>query len=85
MFRLEIRRTKSFRCWVNGVEEPMAVCPKCQHFPFQALMRGQVAKSAGPNLESLWCRLWKKPYARYAIICLECKEIVGYEVDKVLL
>jgi hypothetical protein len=54
--------------------EPFLTCPVCMRVreekkPFRAFMRGQV--------QSRWRKLLRKPYC--AVICSDCKEIVGYE------
>ena len=50
-----------------------ATCPNCER-PFVPFMRGQVQRSKRP-----WWRFWgaARPYC--AVICRECKEIIGYE------
>jgi len=56
---------------------PKVRCPKCGHFPLEPFMRGIVQRSCfrlslrGPFLIN------PQPYC--AIICSQCKEIVGYE------
>lgn len=48
--------------------EPLTTCPKC-HKPFRSFLRGFTV--------SLWRRFFGLPY--WAVICSECKDIVGYE------
>jgi hypothetical protein len=49
--------------------EPIKECPKCCARPFKSFMRGQVQRSRWFGLRSKYC----------AIICSECKKVVGYE------
>lgn len=52
---------------------PFRRCPKCDH-PFYPFLRGQVQRSA-----MRWWPFGKiRPY--YALICCNCKEIVGWEM-----
>ena len=48
--------------------EPLSVCPNCR-LPFESFLRGQV--------QSWWRKLLHMKYC--AVICRECKEIVGHE------
>jgi hypothetical protein len=53
---------------------PMAfTCPKCGAFAYP-FMRGQVQRSPFK-----WWQLWGKPRPYCAVICSECKDIVGWE------
>jgi hypothetical protein len=53
---------------LNDLPEPLPHCPACGA-PFRSLMRGMV--------QNWWRRLTRQPYC--AVICFECKQIVGYE------
>jgi hypothetical protein len=57
-----------------GQPQPLKVCPLCEAHPFRAFLWGQVQRSPFK-----WWQLWgsHRPYC--AVICEECKEIVGYE------
>lgn len=48
---------------------PIAACPKCGGAPFHPFLRGQV--------QSMWRKMFFLPYC--CVICVRCKEIVGYE------
>jgi len=48
---------------------PFDRCPNCGHEPFEPFLRGIV--------HSWWRKLFRKPYC--AVICWQCKEIVGHE------
>lgn len=57
--------------------EHFARCPSCGAAPFQGFMRGEVQRHPYG-----WKKLWlpigePRPYC--AVICSQCKEIVGYE------
>jgi hypothetical protein len=57
---------------LEGTRQPLDKCPRCGAYPFRAFMRGQVQRWPWKFL------LWgKRPYC--AVICWECKNIVGYE------
>ncbi len=47
---------------------PFVVCPKCEEF-FEPFQRGLV--------RSFWRKIFGMKYC--ALICWQCKEIVGYE------
>ena len=53
---------------LQGKSEPFDYCPKC-HEPFESFMRGQV--------QSWWRKFLAIRYC--AVICSNCKEIVGHE------
>lgn len=53
-------------------------CPNCGAEPFVTFLRGQVAR---PD------RAWYWPFKRrppFAIICYDCKEVVGHEWNKII-
>lgn len=57
---------------------PLARCPKCGAEPFEPFMRFMVAR----DMYSLWravLALFGRTRPAFAVICRECKEIVGYE------
>lgn len=52
--------------------QPLQVCPKCNADPFESFMRGQVVRT-------FWLP-WKwRRTDIWAVICSQCKDIVGYE------
>jgi hypothetical protein len=51
---------------------PIECCPKCKATPFMPFLRGQVQRHP-----RRWLVGPRRPYC--ALICWECKEIVGYE------
>jgi hypothetical protein len=53
--------------------EPFDACPECGHMPFRSFLRGMIQRSRRP-----WFG-FGKPRDYCAVICSECKEIVGYE------
>ena len=54
--------------WLRDQPPLLAACPLCG-WPFDQLMRRQV--------QSWWRRLLRLPYC--AVICRDCKEVVGWE------
>jgi hypothetical protein len=50
---------------------PVMICPQCQK-PFLSFLRGQIQRS-----KRFMGFLWRRPYC--AVICAECKRIVGWE------
>lgn len=57
---------------LRGLREPLDVCPECGTNPFRSFLRGMVGRS------KRW--LWIGPKRDYcAVICEDCKEIVGHE------
>jgi hypothetical protein len=64
--------------WLEGTRVPISSCPKCHANPFRPFLRGQVQRGAFGMLFA-WLR-GKPDWRRYcALICWECKDIVGYE------
>jgi hypothetical protein len=67
---------------LEGQPVPFLTCPNCGA-PFRPFLRGMVQRgvfSGGLLCWSWWKALFKRerwPYC--ALICWECKEIVGYE------
>lgn len=56
---------------------PLAQCPNCEAKPFSPFMRGMVQRSPW-TWRTLWLPIGKaRNYC--ALICWDCKEIVGYE------
>lgn len=55
---------------------PIKQCPACHHAPFEPFLRGEVQRS-----KYTWFGIW--PFAKKrdycALICWQCKTIVGYE------
>jgi hypothetical protein len=63
---------------LENAKSPIHVCPKCGTEPFRPFMRGQVQR--GYFTFAFLRALWRKEHYPYcALICWECKEIVGYE------
>ena len=62
---------------LDGAPVPLGYCPKCYAAPFRPFMRGQVQR----GMLRVWlARLLSNREEGYcALICRECKEIVGYE------
>lgn len=60
--------------WNEPHQAIVEVCPKCSE-PFRAFMRGLVVKSEVWQ----WICEWFGKRAKTAVICSECKEIVGWE------
>ncbi len=60
---------------------PFKSCSKCGAKPFRPFLRGQVARSRLNPLTRIrwWWRHGRKPFPSFAVICWDCKEIVGYE------
>lgn len=57
---------------------PFAACPECGAAPFEPFLRGQVQRMWPWTWRTLWLPIGEpQPYC--ALICRECKEIVGYE------
>jgi predicted nucleic-acid-binding Zn-ribbon protein len=56
---------------LKNAPEKFDRCPSCHNEPFQSFMRGQVQK------EKKWLFIKEREYC--AVICKNCKEIVGYE------
>ena len=56
---------------------PFEECPCCHERPFEPFLRGQVQRAK----YSLWSLLFSVyiPRTYCAVICSECKMIVGYE------
>jgi hypothetical protein len=60
-----------------GKEAPLDECPNCGDKPFRPFLRGQVQRSSLIETIRAW---WQKRKPRYcAVICWECKDIVGWE------
>lgn len=57
---------------LRGQPVPIEKCPKCGAEPFDPFLRGQVQRR-----KFKWF-LWG-PWPYCALICWNCKEIVGYE------
>lgn len=58
---------------------PFDTCPECRK-PFRPFLRGTVQRS--PLTAPLhWLRCWwkKEVFKHVAVICSECKDIVGWE------
>jgi formate dehydrogenase maturation protein FdhE len=55
--------------------EHLLVCPNCQAEPFESFCRGGVHRR-----KYRWLFFGEWPYS--AVICRECKEIVGYELTE---
>jgi len=55
-----------------GQPSPLKECPKCHAAPFRPFLRGQVQRS-----KFKWLFWGRRPYC--ALICRDCKDIVGYE------
>jgi hypothetical protein len=53
---------------------PISKCPRCGAAPFRPFLRGTVQRLWRP-----WWKFWGsiRPYC--AVICSDCKDIVGYE------
>lgn len=63
---------------LEGVPAPLAACPKCAARPFCPFLRGMVQRGWLRSVFSAWWSGEKR--VRYcALICWNCKEIVGYE------
>lgn len=56
---------------------PLPLCPRCLACPFIPFMRGQVQRSPMPWWAPWPLKRWRRAYC--AIICRDCKEIVGWE------
>lgn len=58
--------------------EPTAIleCPLCRK-PFKPFMRGEVTRAG--TWAHFWARITRKPFPTSALICWECKQIVGFE------
>lgn len=55
-------------------------CPACNVYPFEPFMRGQVQKGwLEWVVELIRSRLSDRPPCYCAVICSDCKEIVGWE------
>ena len=54
---------------------PLSACPSCGAAPFNPFLRGQVQRL--PYTLFSWPPFKQRPYC--ALICWQCKEIVGYE------
>ena len=53
-------------------------CPRCDFYPFVTFLRGVVGRPG---------RAWYWPFKKrssWAIICSKCKDIIGYEEDRVV-
>lgn len=57
---------------LSSAPVPLARCPKCGATPFDPFMRGEVQR-----FRRSWWFGRKRDYC--ALICWQCKEIVGYE------
>jgi len=61
----------------------LSKCPKCGVDPFTPFMRGMVQRRGISLIVERFRAHWKNEHPRYcAVICEECKEIVGYEAPK---
>jgi hypothetical protein len=60
--------------WLEKAPVPLGKCPHCESVPFRPFMRGQVQRSMWE-----WWNIWGKSRAYCALICADCKQIVGYE------
>lgn len=59
---------------------PLSRCPVCGAEPFETFMRGMVHRGGVRALIERARCWWRGDTYRYcALICYECKEIVGYE------
>lgn len=63
---------------LEGTPSPIQTCPKCAASPFRPFLRGMIQRGAIGMLWDLIRR--KRNWRAYcALICWDCKEIVGYE------
>lgn len=61
---------------LDGAPVPVLQCPACGIYPVRPFLRGQVQR-----LSRRWYAPWlRRPYC--AVICRDCKAIVGYEDPK---
>lgn len=64
--------------------EPLDLCPSCGTQPFRSFLRGSVQRSRlwAPVA---WLRAWWRgeEFEYCAVICSQCKDIVGYETPEV--
>lgn len=63
---------------LRDASAPFDSCPNCYALPFDQFMRGQVQRGI---FGMMWAYLRGAPDWRHycAVICWDCKEIVGYE------
>ena|SRR2546425_3437691 len=58
---------------------PLIYCPVCVANPFTPFMRGQVQRSRWFCWAGLLSLILARPFDYCALICADCKEIVGWE------
>jgi hypothetical protein len=56
-----------------------ATCPKCGAAPFTPFMRGQVQRSRWWSRAGIVALVTGQPWDYCAVICGDCKELVGWE------
>jgi len=58
---------------------PLEQCPLCGASPFTPFMRGQVQRKRWTCREGLRSILCMRPFDYCALICADCKQVVGWE------
>lgn len=60
-------------------EPPFVKCPKCGAEPFTPFMRGEVQRSWFKSWTGWKAVMFGWPFDYCAVICADCKKIVGWE------
>lgn len=60
-------------------EPPFQKCPQCGAEPFTPFMRGQLWRCWWWSWAGWKATVWGRPFDYCAVICADCKNVVGWE------